>query len=286
MFRKFYQICKGQYQNTDRRTMALYVTLRGLVILTLVRELFTGSYFNCLLCLLSLLLFTVPYFVERQLRIDLPNMLESIIYMFIFSAEILGEISNFYTIFPYWDTMLHTINGFCCAAIGYSLVDVLNRNSKNISLSPLYMSIIAFCFSMTIGVLWEFFEFTGDRLFHMDMQKDTMVAEISSVDLNPDHLNKPVVVEGIEATELYLSDGGTFVIEGGYLDIGIIDTMQDLFVNLIGAVVFSCFGYVYVRRRDHKEKTFASNFIPVKVDHPDEINREHNGADHEKKNQA
>lgn len=275
MFRRFYQICRGHYRNTDRRIMALYVTLRGLVILVLVREFFTGNYFNCLLCLFSLILFTVPFFIEKQLMIDLPNVLEVIIYIFIFSAEILGEIDNFYNLIPFWDTILHTINGFCCAAIGFSLVDILNRNSRNISLSPLYMSIVAFCFSMTVGVLWEFFEFSGDRLLSMDMQKDTLITSISSVSLNPSHLNEPVVIEGIDETDLKLSDGTVYVIENGYLDIGLIDTMQDLFVNLIGAVVFSGFGYVYVKRRDQKKKSFAGNFIPVRVDSKEEINTDH-----------
>ena len=279
MFRKFLEICRGQYRNTDHKTLAIYVTLRGLVILTLVREFFTRDYFNCLLCLLSLVLFTIPSFIEKTLKIDLPNLLEVIIYLFIFSAEILGEISNFYNIIPFWDTILHTINGFCCAAIGFSLVDILNRNSKNISLSPLYMSIVAFCFSMTIGVLWEFFEFFGDHLLRMDMQKDTLVETISSVNLNPEGLNEPMILKGIEGTEVIMQDGETYRIDGGYLDIGIIDTMQDLFVNLIGAVVFSGFGYVYVRRRDRKEKTFASNFIPVKVDDISEINTDHHKED-------
>lgn len=268
MFKKFIQICKGQYQNTDKKTLALYITLRALVILVLVREFFLRSYFNCFLCLLSLVLFTVPAFIEKKLKIDLPNLLESIIYVFIFSAEILGEINNFYNLIPFWDTMLHTINGFCCAAIGFSLVDILNRNSKHINLSPLYMSIAAFCFSMTVGVMWEFFEFSGDRLFAMDMQKDTMVTSIASVHLNPEGLNHPVIIKGVDAVELQLEDGSTYLIEGGYLDIGIIDTMKDLFVNLIGAVVFSGISYVYVQHRD--KKTFASNFIPVKVDGDDQ----------------
>lgn len=279
MFRKFLEICRGQYRNTDHKTLAIYVALRALVILVLIREFFTRDYFNCLLCLLSLVLFTIPSFIEKALKIDLPNLLEVIIYFFIFSAEILGEISNFYNIIPFWDTLLHTINGFCCAAIGFSLVDILNRNSKNISLSPLYMSIVAFCFSMTIGVLWEFFEFTGDHLLRMDMQKDTLVDTISSVNLNPSGLNEPVIIEDIAETELILQNGETYTIEGGYLDIGIIDTIQDLFVNLVGAVVFSGFGYVYVKRRDKRETTFASNFIPIKVDDISEINTDHHKED-------
>ena len=86
--------------------------------------------------------------------------------LFIFSAEILGEISSFYVLFPFWDTTLHTLNGFLAAAIGFSLVDLLNRSDRvKFDLSPLFLSITAFCFSMTIGVLWEFFEFADGISF-------------------------------------------------------------------------------------------------------------------------
>jgi hypothetical protein len=192
--------------------------------------------------------------------VHLPDLLEMIIYCFIFAAEILGEINNFYNLVPFWDTMLHTMNGFLCAAIGFSLVDLLNRNSKNLRLSPLYVSIAAFCFSMTVGVLWEFFEFTGDRLTGTDMQKDTWIHEIASVDLNPSGLNKSVIVKGIESADLHLEDGSVYRLEEGYLDIGLYDTMDDLFVNFVGAVVFSTFGYFYVKNRD--QNSFVTRLIP------------------------
>ena len=123
----------------------------------------------------------MPTILERQLQIDLPNVLEIVILLFIFSAWILGEVQTYYTIIPYWDTMLHTLNGFLCAAIGFSLVDLLNRHERvSLSLSPVYMAIVAFCFSMTVGVLWEFFECAMDQIFMQDMQKDTIVNAISS----------------------------------------------------------------------------------------------------------
>lgn len=97
-----------------------------------------------------------------------------------------GEISEFYLLFPFWDTVLHTINGFLAAAIGFSLVDLLNRSEKAVfSLSPLFMAIVAFCFSMTIGVVWEFFEFGMDQIGGLDMQKDTVIHTIRSVTLDP-----------------------------------------------------------------------------------------------------
>lgn len=159
--------------------------------------------------------------------------------------------------------MLHTINGFLAAGIGFSLIDLLNENSKSINLSPVFVAIVAFCFSMTIGVLWEFFEYTADTYLKYDMQKDNVISTISTVTLNPEKANTAIVVDGIDHTILYDSNGNELVIiENGYLDIGIIDTMKDLFVNFLGAVAFSIIGYVYIK--DREKYKFADNFIPRK----------------------
>lgn len=240
---------------------AVYIVLRLLVILMMVAQFFNGNFENVFLCILTLILFLLPTIFEKSLQIDLPNALEIIILLFIFAAEILGEIRAFYTTFAYWDTMLHTINGFLCAAIGFSLVDMCNRNKRvSLSLSPVYMAIVAFCFSMTIGVLWEFFECTVDQFFLLDMQKDTVVNVISSVNLDPTGGNTPIAIKGITDVIVVCGDEQIPLGVGGYLDIGILDTMKDLWVNFIGAVVFSIVGYFYVKSRG--KGWFARNFIP------------------------
>ena len=240
---------------------AVYVVLRLLVILMMVAQFFNGNFENVFLCVLTLILFLLPTIFEKSLQIDLPNALEIIILLFIFAAEILGEIRAFYTTFAYWDTMLHTLNGFLCAAIGFSLVDMCNRHKRiSLSLSPVYMAIVAFCFSMTIGVLWEFFECTMDQFFLLDMQKDTVVNVISSVNLDPTGGNTPVAIKGITDVIVVCGDEQIPLGLGGYLDIGILDTMKDLWVNFIGAVVFSILGYFYVKSRG--KGWFARNFIP------------------------
>lgn len=240
---------------------AVYIVLRLLVILVMVAQFFNGNFENVFLCILTLILFLLPTIFEKSLQIDLPNALEIIILLFIFAAEILGEIRAFYTTFAYWDTMLHTINGFLCAAIGFSLVDMCNRHKRvSLSLSPVYMAIVAFCFSMTIGVLWEFFECTVDQFFLLDMQKDTVVNVISSVNLDPTGGNTPVAIKGITDVIVVCGDEQIPLGVGGYLDIGILDTMKDLWVNFIGAVVFSIVGYFYVKSRG--KGWFARNFIP------------------------
>ncbi len=258
---KFSKGMKEKYRQTNKKSIVVYLILRILVIISMLFQIVMGNFQNVFMCILSLILFTIPTIISEKFKIGLPSLLEAIIYLFIFSSTILGEINNFYGIIPFWDTILHTLNGFLCAGIGFSLVDLLNQNSKKINLSPIYVVIVAFCFSMTIGVLWEFYEFTSDSIFKTDMQKDRIVQTISSVELNEKGENIPIKVENIERTIIY-TNNETIEIENGYLDIGIIDTMKDLLVNFIGAVVFSIIGFLYVTNREKYK--FTENFIPIK----------------------
>ena len=258
---RYHKTLKEQVRENPRLA-AVYVILRVLVVLALVAQVFNGNFENVFLCVLTLILFTIPSFIERTIRIDIPDTLEVIILLFIFAAEILGEIQAYYVQFPYWDTMLHTLNGFLCAAIGFSLLDILNRDERlAFKLSPVYLAVVAFCFSMTIGVLWEFFECFMDQMFLLDMQKDTIVHSIGSVMLDPAGGNTPVAIHDITDVIVVTADGAQHPLGlGGYLDIGILDTMKDLFVNFIGAVVFSFIGYFYVKNRG--KGWFAKRFIP------------------------
>lgn len=248
----------------EKRSVTLvYILLRTSVVLVMLAQIFNRNFENVFLCVLTLLLFMMPSVMKRKLDVELPNTLEIIILLFIYAAEILGEIGAYYVTFPYWDTVLHTLNGFLCAAIGFSLVDILNRSSsERFNLSPLYMAIVAFCFSMTVGVIWEFFECTMDQLFFLDMQKDTVVSAIGSIMLDAPGGNHPVVIKNITDVIIVQADGTQTALGlGGYLDIGLLDTMEDLFVNFIGALTFSIIGYFYVKSRG--ENKFAKRFIPV-----------------------
>lgn len=246
----------------------VYLVLRLSVLLIMVAQFFNRNFENVFLCLLTLVLFLLPTIFEQRLQIDLPDTLEIIILLFIYAAEILGEIRSFYTVFPFWDTILHTLNGFLCAAIGFCLVDMFNRSEHfSLSLSPVFMAIVAFCFSMTIGVLWEFFEFLMDQVFLLDMQKDTVIHTLSTVTLDPTGGNHPQIVTDI--TQAVLVSGGEQLPLnlGGYLDIGLLDTMMDLFVNFVGAVIFSFIGFFYVKSRGSGR--FARRFIPQVLDPTD-----------------
>ena len=248
---------------------AVYFILRLIILITLVSSAMRGEYESAFICLLVLFLFLLPMFVQRNFGIELPSTLEIIILVFIFAAEILGELACFFINVPNWDSILHTTTGFLCAAFGFALIDILNRNDKiKFELSPIYVALAAFCFSMTIGVLWEFFEFGMDRLFHMDMQKDTIVHTISSVMLDPTNKNIPITIDNITSVAVNGQDLGF----NGYLDIGLYDTMEDLFVNFIGALTFSVFGFFYIKHRG--KGRIAKAFIPT-------ITTESRESDHE-----
>ena len=236
----------------------VYLVLRLMVLATLVSSVIRSEYESAFICLLVLVLFMLPFFIQQNFGIELPSTLEIIILLFIFAAEILGELECYFITFPYWDSMLHTTTGFLCAATGFALIDILNRNSRiKFELSPIYVALAAFCFSMTVGVLWEFFEFGMDRIFHMDMQKDTVVSSITPVMLDPTNKNIPVTIDGITSVTVNGQELGF----GGYLDNGLYDTMEDLFGNFIGAVVFSTIGYFYIKHRGKGK--LAKAFIPT-----------------------
>lgn len=259
--KKFQQIMKAiQMELSEHRSSFLvYMVLRVMVIAVLVLQVLNKNYENVFLCALTLLLLIIPSFIQVQFKIEFPSTLEIIMLLFIFAAEILGEIREFYVIYPFWDTMLHTLNGFLAAAIGFSLVDLLNQSERmKFKLSPVFLAIVAFCFSMTIGVIWEFFEFGVDKFLGFDMQKDTIVHTIGSVMLDPAGGNKVYRISDIQDVIVNGQNLGL----GGYLDIGLIDTMKDLLVNFIGAVVFSIVGFIYVKNRG--KGTFARKFIPKK----------------------
>lgn len=244
-----------------KSSFVVYCLLRALVILCMIRQFFNQEYEHVFLCLLTLLLLIMPSLIQLHLRVEFPTTLEIIILLFIFSAEILGEINSYYLKYENWDTILHTINGFLMAAIGFSLVDIINREEKiKFYLSPGFMAITAFCFSMTVGVMWEFFEYGMDMFFGLDMQKDTIVQSFSSVVLDSTNSNIPILVDGIKEVTI----NGEKLGLGGYLDIGLHDTMFDLWVNFIGAVIFSIIGYFYIKNKGDGE--FVKRFVPTLKD--------------------
>ncbi|MDY3846241.1 MAG: hypothetical protein SOZ62_04980 [Eubacteriales bacterium] len=265
---------RGIYLVSKRRrsSFVVRILLITIVLAIAVLQAFNANYESCMVCVYAFVLFMLPPFVEKNFGFSLPMPLEILILFFIFAAEIIGEIMGGYQKFPGWDVMLHAINGFTCSAIGFALLDMFNRNrQEKFKLPPMFLTLVAFCFSMTIGVLWEFFEFSVDFILNMDMQKDTWIATISSVELTSvkGSAARTGIFSDIIETWIKTADGrftrinptdanGNVV--AGYLDVGLIDTMKDLFVNFIGAVAFSIIGYIYVKTRKFR---FAEYFIPT-----------------------
>lgn len=250
----------------NKKIVKVYVIFRAIAVFMLINQIPMQRWGDAFLLVLTLALFAIPQLVERVFKIEIPNLLELIIILFIFSSTILGELSDFYGYFKIWDTALHTLNGFLAAGVGFSLVYLLNKNVEGIKLSPLFLAIVTFCFSMTVGVMWEFLEYSADRWMNLDMQKDRVVQQINSVSIGTEN-NVVYHIKNIGRTVIESTDDSgnrmETVVEDGYLDIGIIDTMKDLFVNLLGAIVFSVFGYLYAQH-GQKKYEFVRNFIPKK----------------------
>ena len=249
---------------SNKLAAVVYFTLRLVVIVTIVRCAFIGQYENCFIGVLALILFLIPPFIEHQFKVELPTTLEVIAFVFVFCAEILGEIGCYYIKYPFWDSMLHTVNGFVFAAFGFCLIDMFNKSKRtSFSLSPFSLALVAFCFSMTIGVLWEFVEFGIDSIIGMDMQKDFIIRNVNTVTLDATASNTVVSLKDIASTAITTADGSVYLIDG-YLDIGLLDTMKDLLVNFVGATVFSVIGYIYVKQRGKGK--IARQFIPKFID--------------------
>lgn len=249
-----------EYAKTNKVAYIIFIVLNAATIFTIIHCIIDRRPDGVFIGIIALLMFLIPPFVKKSFQLKLPTVLEAVAYFFVFSAQVLGEINSYYTKVPFWDAMLHTVCGFIFAAFGFCLFDILNENRKiKFELSPFFLTLLAFCFSITIGTLWEFFEFGMDFITIGDMQKDTLIHNFGTVWLNEEGLNKNVYVTDIYKTEIYTKNG---IVEiPGYLDIGLYDTMKDMFVNFIGALVFSVFGFIYTKTKG-KGKV-AKQFIPV-----------------------
>ncbi len=244
------------YTKENKIRYGFYFTVRFFILVVMVLSIISRNWSNVFMCVVSLALIMIPSIVDRRFNIALPQGLEAIIVLFVFAAQILGEIGEYYLRYALWDDMLHTTNGFIMAAIGFSLIAILNNNDKiQFTLTPFFVAFFAFCFSMTTAVIWEFFEYSMDAIFLTDMQKDTIIPQISSVLFNPEGKNSAVTLP----IETIVINGEQWAY-GGYIDIGLIDTMLDMFVNFIGAVAFSIIGFFYQRRHGHGK--IASMFMP------------------------
>lgn len=160
-------------------------------------------------CFLGLLVIGLPALIERKWSFELPNYMSILYFIFLYCAIYLGEVRNFYYLVPHWDTILHAFSGAMLGALGFTLVRILNDSEKvRVTLSPLFICLFAFCFALAVGALWEIYEFAGDSIFGLNMQK------------------------------FRLADGTELV---GHTALR--DTMKDIIIDAIGAFIITLIGY-------------------------------------------
>ncbi|NLI39141.1 MAG: hypothetical protein GX384_07355 [Clostridiaceae bacterium] len=175
-----------------------------------------GDYALMLLqCILGLVVMMLPSVIERKWSIAIPNFMYVLYFIFLYCAIYLGEVRNFYYAIPYWDLILHAFSGAMLGALGFTIVIMLNHTKGiNLHLSPFFAAVFAFCFALTIGAVWEIYEYIIDSTLGLNMQK-------------------------------YMLKDGTPLIGREALN----DTMEDIIVDAISALVMTIVGYIYVKKK-------------------------------------
>jgi hypothetical protein len=166
-------------------------------------------------CLLGIVVLFLPSALERRLRIAIPNFMFVLFVVFLYAAIFLGEVRSFYYRVPHWDLILHGFSGLMLGALSFSLISLLNYSESIRShMSPAFVALFAFTFAVSMGVVWEVYEFAVDGIFGLNMQKHTLES------------GEPLV--GRAALR---------------------DTMYDLIVDSIGATIMSIVGYISLKHR-------------------------------------
>lgn len=164
-------------------------------------------------CLLGIVAMLLPSMLQRKFGLQIPSRMMIVYAVFLYCSIYLGEVRSFYYIIPNWDNMLHTFSGTMLGALGFSVINLLNRTDRvPVNLSPAFVAVFSFCFAVTVGVVWEVYEFLADGILHTNMQK--------------------------------------FALEGGVDLVGraaLVDTMTDLIVDSLGALVISAVGYISLK---------------------------------------
>ena len=205
-------------KHKKRINMIVANLVRLTLIIAFIIGCVTGDHSQDFIIVITFLLTFYPSILAKRFGVYLPKRLEIIITLFIFAAQVLGELNGFYDKIPWWDTMLHTTSGIILGLAGFLVVYLLNeKGDANVNLSPIFVVIVAFCFALTMGVFWEVFEFGADRLFGLNMQKFRMPGQD-----------------------------------------GLVDTMEDLMVDAIGALVACIAGWKYMKK---KKDTLFNNYF-------------------------
>lgn len=231
-------------RKADTAVVVIYAVLVIAVFSLLIRGLVMKSMSDVFYCALVLFEYAAVWLVFRTPKIRFPAAFKISVAVFIFAAQILAQVFGLMRSIAYWDLILHTTSGFLIAALGVSLISILNKNTEILpKMSSAFILLVAFSFSMMTAVVWEFSESAMDTFMELDTQKDTVIDTVISEMLNPGNDKPAMKVENITETVIYGTVNGeeTAVSVKGYLDIGKTDTMEDMFVHFVGTAVFLIF---------------------------------------------
>ncbi|MBQ8175031.1 MAG: hypothetical protein IJ009_06480 [Clostridia bacterium] len=166
-------------------------------------------------CVLGVLVIHIPALFIHRWQIDIPVVLHIMYIVFLYCAIFLGEIASFYYYVPHWDDILHAMSSVMTGFFAYMLIAILNHGVKiRMALSPFFVALFAFCFSVTIGAVWEIYEFVADYALGLNMQK-------------------------------FITSSGEVLIGQAALA----DTMKDLIVDSVGALAASLIGLFSLHRK-------------------------------------
>lgn len=176
--------------------------MRLSILIAIIIAAYEGFWLNVFIATSILVLTFLPALLERNYKIVIPLEIEVFLIFFIYASLFLGEIHGYYTKLWWWDIFLHTFSAFLLGGIGFLMVYILNTDEHvRLRMSPAFLSLFAFTFALSMGALWEIFEFFMDQVFGMNMQKS-----------------------------------------------GLVDTMEDLIVDSIGAFLAVLCGYFYAKK--------------------------------------
>lgn len=150
--------------------------LRVSIVAAAIGLIIEGQFLMAFASIVTLFLTFLPAVLQRNYRLSIPIEFELFVVMFIYATLFLGNIKAFYTQFWWWDVMLHTFSGILLGVIGFTLVYILNTDSRvQVNMRPVFVALFALSFALAIGVLWEIFEFGLDQIFGLNMQRSGLV---------------------------------------------------------------------------------------------------------------
>lgn len=215
----------------------------------LINVVFNCFYDKIILIVWTLFLLLGIKFIQKKFKFRLSFFLEFGLNILIIASNILGEVLAFYNIISWWDIFVHTLNSVLITVLIFAVFILVREKEKILNFKPIIMILLAILISLSIGVLWEFGEFFYDKWCKSDGQKDTIINTVISLKFDGSRNNKPIIVENIAKTVLYnYNDEVIATISGGYLDIGLNDTMSDLLYDFGGSVLAGGGILLYLRR--------------------------------------